>query len=234
MIKFAVCDNEKDMTEYISEKLLEYYPDKCEIKKYTNSKSLLKDSRHESFDAYFLDIGMPLLDGFETAKRIRSDNSRAKIIFVTKKEELAHLGYIYDAFRFVRKSKLDQELCEAAESLSKYLSDTEEFMNFKNWRGKILVDIKTVRYFKADGHCIILYGPKEKRIYDTMQKLEEQLKNKGFIRIHKSYLVNLRFFYSIDSTGLTLFSGEKLPVSRNRIFKVKDMINQYCKFRDNL
>lgn len=234
LIKFAVCDDESDVTDYISDKLREYYPNECEIKKYTDGKSLLDDSKRESFDAYFLDIGMPLLDGFEIAKRIRSNNSRVKIIFVTRKEELAYLGYIYEAFRFVRKSRLDQEICETAKSLSKSLSESDEYLSLRNWTGEILINIKIIRYFKADGHSLILHALKEERVCVTMQELEERLKNRGFIRIHKSYLVNFRFFYSLESKSIKLSSGEELPISRTRIPEVRKMISQYCQFRDEL
>lgn len=232
MIKFAVCDDEADATDYISDKLREYYSNECEIKKYTDGKRLLDDCKHESFDAYFLDIGMPLLDGFEIAKRIRSNDSRVKIIFVTRREELACLGYIYEAFRFVRKSRLEQELCEAAKSLSKSLSDIDENLSFRNWTGEILIDIKNVRYFKADGHFLISYGSKEERIYGTMQELEERLKNKEFIRIHKSYLVNFRYFHSLESKSIKLSSGEELPISRNRMLEVKKMIHECSRSRN--
>lgn len=234
MIKFAVCDDERDMVEYISDKLREYYPTECEIKKYTDGKSLLEDSKRESFDAIFLDVGMPIIDGFEIAKQIRSNDSLVKIVFVTRKEELAHLGYIYNAFRFIRKSRLDQELCETAKSLSQSLSAPDENLSFRNWTGEILINIKTIRYFEADGHALISHANKEERIYGTMQELEERLKERGFIRIHKSYLVNLRFFYSLESKSIKLSNGEELPVSRNRMTEVKEMIYKYCQSRDKL
>lgn len=234
MIKFAVCDDESDAADYISDKLREYYPSECEIKKYTDGISLLNDSERESFDAYFLDIGMPLLDGFEVAKRIRSNNSRVKIIFVTGKEELANSGYIYGAFRFVRKSRLDQELYETAKSLSKCFSASDEYLSLRNWTGEILVNINFIRYFKAEGHFLILHALKEERVCVTMREMEERLKNRGFIRIHKSYLINFRFFYSLESKSIKLSSGEELPISRNKIPEVRKMIDQCSQLRDEL
>ena len=232
MTKFAVCDDERDVTELISNKLCEYYPDECEIKKYTDSESLLEDSKREKFDAYFLDIGMPQLNGFEIAKLIRSNDSRVKIIFVTEKEKLAHLGYIYEAFRFVRKSRLDQELREAAKSLCEALSASKEYLSFKSWTGEILVSIRYIKYFKAAGHFVILHGLKEERICETMQKLEERLTKKGFIRIHKSYLINFRYFYSLEPKSIKLFSGEELPISRNKIPEFKKMIDQHSGYEN--
>lgn len=59
MVKFAVCDDESEMTDYISDKLREYYSEDCEIRRYRDGESLLADSRRQLFDALFLDIDMP-------------------------------------------------------------------------------------------------------------------------------------------------------------------------------
>lgn len=230
MVKFAVCDDDYKMTEYISDKLYKYYPEECEIKKYTDGNSLLEDIWRESFDAFFLDVGMPSLDGFELAKQIRNTDDNAKIIFVTGKEQLAHLGYIYKAFRFVRKSRLDQELRETANSLSKSLASHDEYIYFRSCTGEIGVNIKTIRYIKADGHFLILYGLSEARIVDTLQGLEEILEKNGFIRIHKSFLVNIRYLYSVGSKTVKLSSGEELPISRKRITEVRKRVQDFRQF----
>lgn len=233
LIKFAVCDDEPDVAKAISDTLYKYYPDKCEIKIYNSGNSLLEDIMQESFDAFFLDIDMPLINGFEIAKRIRAVYPQVKIIFVSELADLAHMGYIYKAFRFVRKNKLKEELSETAKSLSITLSSPTDIMGFRGGNGEIKIDIKKIRFFKADGHTLILYGPNEERICGTMQELEESLKDKGFIRIHKSYLVNSRYLYSIGNKGVRLLSGEELPVSRNRIFEVRKGINEYRQLKDN-
>ena len=131
MVKFAVCDDEREMAEFIAEKLREFYPDECEIKCYTDGKILLEDSAREFFDAFFLDIGMPGLDGFTLAEKIRADNPFAKIIFVTNQTELAHIGYLYGAFRYVRKFALEEELREAAQSLKHEFDMQSEFLLLK-------------------------------------------------------------------------------------------------------
>ena len=69
-MKFAVCDDEREIAEYIAEKLREFYPDECEIKCYVDGKILLAESARELFDAFFLDIEMPTLDGFSLAEKI--------------------------------------------------------------------------------------------------------------------------------------------------------------------
>lgn len=233
MVKFAVCDDEWRMTDYISDKLREYYPEECEIKKYVDSESLLADSRREIFDAFFLDIGMPGLDGMELAEKIREDNQHVKIVFVTNKEELAYKGYIYGAFRYVRKSKLEQELSETAESLNKCFASLNECLSLRTPAGEITRNIKNIKYFEVKGHVVtIVCCESEDRVCGTLREYEECLKNTGFIRIHKSYLVNFRFIKFIDKKDIKLTCGKELPLSRNRVGVVKRKVLEYSRCID--
>lgn len=228
MVKFAVCDDEREIADYISDKLREYYPEECEIKKYGNVESLLTDSRREFFDAFFLDISMPSMNGIELAKKIRENNSYVKIIFVTNREELAYIGYLYDAFRFVRKSNLDSELCEAAGSLKVYFDSLNEYLNFKTPTGEIIRAVKRIKYFEVKGHAITMVSDDlEDQVCGTMRMYCDRLKNRGFIRIHKSYLVNFRYIYSVERSDVKLSCGKVLPMSRNRVDEVKNKLQDF-------
>lgn len=230
MVRFAVCDDERDMADYISDKIREYYAGECEIKKYGDGKSLLADSCLELFDAFFLDIGMHGLDGMELAKKIREDNQYVKIVFVTNKEELAHKGYLYGAFRYVRKSKLDQELREAAESLKIYFDSFNKYLNLKTPTGEITRDIRSIKFFEVYGHIVTIVCEDDKiQVCGTMKEYDECLKKKGFIRIHKSYLVNFRYIDSVEKNDVTLTCGKKLPLSRKRADEVRKRLGEFSR-----
>ena len=222
MVKFAVCDDERKMADFVAEKLREYYPDECEIKCYTDGKSLLADSARELFDAFFLDIGMPGLDGFSLAEKIRADNPFAKIILVTNHTELAHIGYLYGAFRYVRKFALEEELREAAQSLKREFDLQSEFLLLKTPLGEVVRAVNSIRYFEVKGHNVTaFFDDTEERVSGTMNEYEQRLKDVGFIRIHKSFLVNFRFIESIGKTTVTLTEGSTLALSRNRVAETK-------------
>ena len=222
LIKFAVCDDELEMADYISQKLRAYYPDECEIKTYTNGANLLADSRQEYFDAFFLDIGMPGVDGLTLASEIRKKDPNVKIVFVTNKHEYAYKGYLYGAFRYVRKSNLEQELCEAAMSLNKEFNLMGEYLIFKTPKGEIARFVKNIKYFKVYGHIVtIVYNEVPERVHGTLDEYEGRMKNMGFIRIHKSYLVNYRYIASIEKTTVKLTCGKELPMSRKREARVR-------------
>ena len=221
-MKLAVCDDEQEMADLVAEKLREFYPDECEIKCYTDGDSLFADSARELFYAFFLDIGMPTLDGFSLAEKIRSDNPFAKIIFVTNHTELAHIGYLYGAFRYVRKFALDEELREAAQSLKREFDMQSEFLLLRTPRGEIAKSVKDIRYFEVKGHQVtVFFDDTEERVCGTLNEYEQRLKDIGFIRIHKSYLVNFRFIEYVGKTTVTLTDGSTLVLSRNRVAETK-------------
>ena len=222
MVKFAVCDDEREIADLVAEKLREFYPDECEIKCYVDGKILLAESARELFDAFFLDIEMPTLDGFSLAEKIRSDNPFAKIIFLTNHTELAHIGYLYGAFRYVRKFAWEEELREAVQSMKREFDLQSEFLLLKTPLGEVIRAVNSIRYFEVKGHQVTaFFDDSEERVFGTMKEYEERLKDVGFIRIHKSFLVNFRFIESVGKTTVTLTDGTTLLLSRNRVAETK-------------
>lgn len=229
MLRFAVCDDDRSQLEMVADKICEYYNGECEIIKYQDGESLLADSRTKLFDVLFLDIVMPGLNGMDLAKKIREENQKVKIVFVTNKEELAHMGYIYEAFRFVRKSKLEHDLCETVKSLKKYFCSADEYLVLKTPDGTITKAVKDIKYFEVKGHCVTMLCGSEKRVCGTMKELESRLGQNGFIRIHKGYLVNFRYIYSIQKSNVILTDGRELPLSRNRANATEVKLREFAR-----
>lgn len=230
MIKIAVCDDDRIMLNHLAEKIGEYYAGGCEIRKYENGEGLLSDIRKQIFDVLFLDIDMPGMDGMQLAGRIREDNEYVKIIFVTNKEDCVFKGYKYDAFRFVRKSALKEELTEALDDLSRYFDSKMEYVVFKTPNDEITRYIDRLQYLEVRDHELtIKYDDNVERILGTMRQYDKVLSLKGFIRIHKSVLVNYKYIYSIEKTDVRLLDGKLLPLSRNRINETKTKLQIYTR-----
>lgn len=222
MVKFSVCDDEREMAYLVAEKLRDFYPDECEIKCYVDGETLLADSARELFDAFFLDIEMPGLDGFSLAEKIRADNPFAKIIFVTNYSEFAHIGYLYGAFRYVRKFALEEELREAVQSMKREFDLQSEFLLLKTPLGEVIRAVNSIRYFEVKGHQVTaFFDDSEERVSGTMNEYEQRLKDIGFIRIHKSFLVNFRFIEFVGKNAVNLTDGSILALSRNRVAETK-------------
>lgn len=222
MMRFALCENEQEIINCISEKLEIYFPDEREIKTYADGEMLLSDCLQNCYDVIFLDINMPGSNGMEIAARIRKNNLRVKIILVSNQNDLAYKGYLYNAFRFLRKSNLEQEVCEAVKSLKETFSSQNEYLVFKTATGETIQTAKNIKYFEADGHTInMICNDKTIRVYGMLREFEKLMKNNGFIRIHKSYLVNFRYICLVEKNTVLLTCGKKLPMSRNRVGDAK-------------
>lgn len=221
MIRVAVCDDDKIMLDTICERIADYYASDCEIVKYQDGKRLLEESKKQLFDVLFLDIDMPELNGMEVAQIIRETNRYIKIIFVTNKDNLVYKTLQYVPFRYIRKACFNEEFPEAAEELKKSLieSNRTEMFSFKD--RKICVRLRDLVYAEVLNHTLKIVLKKETlNITGTMDGLDEAIGSFGFIRIHKSYLVNYRYISSIEASDVVLSSGERLPLSKKRAKEV--------------
>lgn len=231
MARFAVCGDERKTADFIAEKLREFYPEECEISCYTNGVNLLIDSVRELFDAFFLDVEMREIDGFSLAEKIRADNPFAKIIFIAKTTEFAHLGYLYGAFRYVRKFAIDEELREAALSLKREIDLLSKVLFLKTPREEIFINENIIRYFEVTGHNVTaFFDGNEERVLGTLNEFEQRLKSSGFLRIHKSFLVNFRYIRAIGTNNVSLTDGETLPLSRNRVDETKKNLMMFLRY----
>ena len=227
MVRFAVCDDKRAELDMIADKIHKYYEGECEIVSYEDGERLLTDVRSQSFDALFLDVTMPRMNGMELAEKIRKDDQYVKIIFVTNREDLAHMGYLYGAFRYVRKSSLEQELRETLESLKKQFDAASEYIRLKTPTGEITRAVTSIQYFEVKGHSVTMVSGREERVCGTMRDYEDRLRQRGFIRIHKGYLVNFRYIYSVQKKDVKLTSGKELPMSRNRADETRKMLLEF-------
>lgn len=230
MKKIAVCDDDSITLEHLSERIRQESPFECEVFSFRSGSELLEQCRRTLFDALFLDIDMPELNGMQLAETIREHDRYVRIIFVTNKEECVFSAYKYGVFRFIRKSRLNCELGETLAALGGVFSAAEEYMVFKTKSKEKYscpaqeetVPIRQIMYFEAVGHTLIMHRESgSANITGTLNDLEKKLGAKGFIRIHKAFLANYRFIFSIGRTDIRLTDGRLLPVSRNRLNDVK-------------
>lgn len=227
MVRFAVCDDEWEMTDYISDKLREYYPEECEIRKYRDGESLLADSRRKLFDALFLDIDMPGLDGMELAERIREYNEYVRIVFVTNKDHLVYSTLKYVPFRFIRKTHLEDELPEAAAALQDSIVRSNATVMFATKNGEFCVQVCDIVYAEIKNHTITLHlTDDELTIFKSMDELAGELGKFGFLRTHKSFLVNHKHVTSISQNNLLTDTKQSVPLSRSRAEEVKLKLQQ--------
>uniref|UniRef100_UPI003FEF783C LytR/AlgR family response regulator transcription factor n=1 Tax=Anaerobutyricum hallii TaxID=39488 RepID=UPI003FEF783C len=146
----------------------------------------------------FLDINMEGLDGIETVKEIRRRTPELHVIFVTAFITYAIEGYKYDVVRYLLKGNDNFEglLTECIDAVLQKINFHVEVRAFEFVEGKKNVNLEKIYYIESNLHKVVFWIQEERlerfSLYGKLNKIEEKIRNKKFIRIHQSYLVNMK------------------------------------------
>ena len=177
---------------------------------------------------YLLDIDMPKMDGIALAQYILKTNPKARIVFVSKREDLVFETFKVNALYFVRKRTLDEDMNDAIGKISKYLlMSGREFVIHSNSMTKKIPN-QDILYFEVTRNTMNIHTVNALyKIRCTMKKVIEQLDASCFIRPHSSFLVNTENILEIDKDEIILCNGERIKIaSRNRT-KVMEEYQRY-------
>jgi len=181
-------------------------------------------------DLIFLDIEMPDFTGFELLDIL--DNNKPQIIFVTGKTEYAFDAFNYDATDYLHKPIEKKRFNKAVEKaivqhklkLDIYDSDGEHIIVKSNHK-KHKVYVKDIKWVKAIGDYVKLVTEENSfTILSTMRLFEQELEPRKFLRVHKSYIVNLTKIERFNSKVVEI-GDFKIPLSRNKKNKLVDSLN---------
>lgn len=225
MYKVLICDDDEVFAELLQKKVkncMEIRKKECDIELYSDGRELLEVLEERTPEIVFLDIDMPKISGMDMADHIFKRNIHTNVIFVTNRDDLVFQAIHYQPFRFIRKEKLNEELEEAVSCLLEKLDKDEKMMEVQTKEGTKRFPLKEVMYLESCKHYLTVCccgGCYEVR--GKISNFEKWMSEYDFVRIHRSYLVNLRFVKTIRATGVMLDNEELLPVSRDRLQEVK-------------
>lgn len=191
-----------------------------EIKKFQDGQEVLE--YEDRLDLLLLDIEMPRVDGIEVKNQFQKRNKDTMIMFVTIHDEMMMSAFGMNVYGFIHKGSLEK-------NLEKMLPSALEIMqNYVMIEGQI--DSRKVIYIKSEGvYCrFFMEDGKEQLVRISIKKLEESLAGAGYIRTHKSYLVNPKWILRWDGSVVMTQCGE-VPVSVRLRTKAKREYENYCK-----
>jgi len=210
----------------------------CKIDTFESGKELVeKGADISQYDMIFLDINMAELDGIKTAKMIRKLTKDVFIIFVTAYVTYALEGYKVDAVRYLLKDGecLESTLNECLETVIKKMNYKEIKYMFEFVEGKKNVSLDSIMYIESNLHKLVFHVLKNKvyrcTMYEKLDVIEELVIKYGFCRIHKSYLVNLKYVDSIGRYQTILSDGGILNIAKSR-YKVVE--SEYITYRGEI
>lgn len=220
MIRIAIVDDEQIILNSIHKKIQDILNElniEFEIQDFTSGKTALKEITEKVFDIIFLDIDMPDVSGMTIAKKIRMQEENLEIVFITNKDELVYDAIKVVPFRFIRKSRFDEEIQEALHEFIAKSNSRKSFYTFLTSNGEKTVQTVHIRYIEVSSHKLSIHLLNESFVTNgNLKDIEELFYTYGFIKIHQSFLVNFRFINYIKRNEVILDDGKMLPLSRSR------------------
>ena len=224
-MKIAVCDDSREDREALRA-LLEACGHDFEIREYSLGTELYADMEYvRECGIVFLDINMEGMDGLEAAGRIKAECPKVHIVLVTAYVNYALDGYKVKASRFLLKDDLEQTLPECVDDILR----EEQVVEFPFVEGNVRLRVDDIIYIETSRHKNVFYTAGQSySIYRKMDELEAELAGMGFVRVHQSFLINMRYVVKLSSYIMALTTGKEISVPKSRYPQVK---RQYMLFK---
>lgn len=234
MFYIAVCDdNQRDLSVVVHYlKSLRKHNFQLEIVPFTNGLDLLQYyKKGKRFDLLILDMLMEPINGIEVAKHIRNYDADVPIMIVTATVEFALDGYKVNAYRYILKP-IDGEHFrkEVRDVLLKRAKEQSQYYKFTNENGLHKILLADIFYFESNVRTITIFKEKGCFAYtDKISDVELALQGQPFVRVHKSFIVNMKHISNIFKDVITMDNGDEVPLSRFKSKDVRELFLEYMK-----
>lgn len=238
-MRIAVCDDETAVLKLISVFIRTEFENRREpvtVSSYTSAVRLVSDFSAKQFDAVFLDIRMPEMDGFRTAEELRKITPDTKIIFITTEDELVYDSFDFQPFAFIPKTPpeiMKNRLSRTVDNLLAACSAVRKICIELPYNDKIYLRPDELIYVNSEKNNLI-YHTKENGDIITRAKIqdaEDILPSELFVRIHNRIIINMDHITELEYThsSLTVTGGETLGISRTRKHDFEIAYDEYMR-----
>lgn len=241
MLRIAICDDEQIFREKVKEYVEQYLIERdmsYELDEFSSGKEFLGlGTERLRYSIVFLDINMDEIDGIMTAKKIREYSSEVYIVFVTAYIDYSLEGYKVDAARYLLKGcdNFDESIYECMDTILDKMNYTVAKKVFKFNEGEKEISLERILYIESRLHKLEFHVMEEKMtfysLYGTLNDLEKDMEGLNFLRVHQSFLVNLKHVKQVTNYKVVLSNNEELTIPKSRY---KDVKNAFIAYKGEL
>lgn len=237
-MKAIIVDDEGKSRSLLQELMKAYFPDVSVAALAKNASEGIAGIRLYNPDVVFLDINMPLKNGFEMLQEL--GEYAGEVIFVTAYNEYAVKAIRYNAFDYLLKPIALEELHNCMERLQEKNKNNKlqdrlqsllrqlqsparkpDFLTIHSMEGISVLPIADIMYLEASGSYTFFYCRDQEKIISSsnLKDYEELLADHQFFRVHNSFLINMRAvrkYIKGDGGRVLMSNGDTLDVSKRR------------------
>lgn len=186
--------------------------------------------KNHKIDLILLDIEMPFIDGFSL---MESMDQKIEVIIISGNSDYALKAFDYDVTDFLLKplnyDRFNNAILKVLKKQSctgNIIEEDVEFLIVRSNKKKKSINIKEIKWVEALGDYIKIITDKEKvTALSTMKLISDKLPNDRFLRIHRSYIVNLNKVEKFGCTTVEI-DEHQIPMSRKQKPKLEFLLEK--------
>jgi two-component system, LytTR family, response regulator len=233
-LRTILIDDEPDCTSLLKFELMHNCPQVEVVAIFNSSTKALEELELHKPDLVFLDIEMPLMNGFELLEKLMPINFN--IIFVTAYNQFALRAFKFNALDYIVKPFDVTELVVAvakAEKNSLPLKSQLESLQreikgaaiskiaIPGPSGVSFIEVNEIEYAESSNNYtkLILINKQTHLLSKTLKDVQDVLEDLHFLRVHRQYIINLNHvkqFYRGENMYVVMTNGENIPVARSQ------------------
>ncbi len=210
-------------------KMVNNHPQLILVDEFSNAMEARIGIENNEIDLIFLDVEMPIINGFHF---LESLDNPPQVVLITGKPEYALKAFDYDVTDYLHKpitlSRFDVSVRRAVgkyEQMHK-VKENEEHIFVKSHLQKRRIVLNNIKWIEALGDYMKLVTDETNVIIlSTMKSLELQLPEDKFLRVHKSFIVNLEKVEKFNRKYVEI-GGTRIPISRRNGSKLVRLLNR--------
>lgn len=218
-MKLVICDDNPADIDYVTGLVGDWKRQTgtgVEILSFPSAEALLFAwEENRDMDILLLDIEMGEMSGVKLARRLRRDGAQMQIVFITGYMDYIAEGYDVEALHYLLKPVTGERLGQVLNRAMERIRTREHMLWLALQDGVVRLSVYEIRYLEVMRNYTTVHGTEDYSVKRSLNDLESEL-DESFYRIHRSFIVNLRFVKRITRTEVILKDGTVLPLSRKR------------------
>lgn len=216
----AICDDQIEELEHLTallERWQEAHSCPLHYRTFQSAAPLLDAAEKANFTLYLLDIMMPGIDGLAAAREIRAFDTAGDIVFLTSSPNFAYESYGVHALDYLLKPIRAEMLFPILDRIFLREQKLQDGLLLKNGATRIRIPFSQLVYVETFNKSLYFHlaNGQQYKITGTLKDYDALLLTQPeFMRIGRSYIVNILHIRELSTAGITTFSGSHIPIPR--------------------
>lgn len=225
MYTIGICDDESLYREHLRTLCERYFSnigEEYQCVEFSTGEELLA-YENGKLHLLFLDIEMPGINGIEVLRKVENYDWIWRVVFVSSHEELVWKAFSIKTLEFARKPVSHEQVSSWLNIMMRE-HKANKTIYFENGNSVVTCEAEELYYLEADRNYTVAHKKEEKLLLSgNMRSWEQKIEIPSFLRVHKSYLINMIHIEKWSPNMVILTNGAAIPVERKFAEEVKEL-----------